>query len=272
MTTLNLTLRGLCGLVPDEFVPNDPDPGRLIRHMRVLVLDAAHLGQRVQQTLCPHLPRLIIGFGGNAQTVPLAQHNIRIEGLDPDRPIQLQSEFWDLAHMNDVTPEPFNVDKSFLQQNPVAGIVASLRVTDGVAGSFDRPPQVHAFGNPSNYRKRFARAVRLRLQLNGQGRIHLTRFDGSNPLPPIDLVPNAEDSVDVTLTNLCNDDPQDMPSEGADFAAFYGLLPSYDGPLFVPVDPTSSLSSPLARGEVRAEASGPQTGCVPAVYNAHPDA
>lgn len=298
MPTLNLTLRGLCGLVPNEFVPSDrPHPGHRTRHMRVLVLDAADLGRRIGQTLCTHRPRLIIGSGGNARIIQLRRHDLRIEGLDTGA-IRFQRAFWDLAHMNQVTPEPFNVDNGFLQQQPRAGVVASLRVTGGEVGSFDRMDL--EFRNQTGYRKRFARAVRLRLRLNGQSKIHLTRFDGSvDPRSPIDLIPDAADTVEMTLTNACDDAQQDDALQddaseislgGADFAAYYGLLPAYDGPLFVPVEPGSSMASPLvryekrARGkkrvrrekralhEVRAEASGPQTGCVPVVYNANSNA
>lgn len=275
MTTLNLTLRGLCGLVPNDFVPREPTPNHPIRRLRILVLDAADLAARHQLNICHHDPRLIVGASGNAQQIfALNRHKIEIEGLTVGQPIRLQREFWDVAQMNQVTKDPFEVGDDFLLDSPTAGVIASLRLrlATGEVRGIDLSPQESDFQNgdaENSYRKRFARAVHLRLQLDGPGKIHLTRFGETNPEHSIDLVPEG-DSVDITLINLCDPAPPAAEPEGADFAAFYKLLPAYPGPLFVPVE--SDLIRARARSEVRGEASGAQTGCVPTCYNDHPNA
>lgn len=274
MTTLNLTLRGLCGLVPNEFMPEEPDTAPFpISRMRVLVLDAVKMGESRNLSLCEHKPQLIIGPPGNTQTIDLELYTIGIEGLAADGPIQLQPDFWKVARMNQVTRIPFRIDDGFLANPPRDGLIASLQLTSGVATGINLSSRILDFQNDvlRPYRANFASAVQVLLRLDGPARISLTPFDDTAPVPPpIDLVPDSADAVHVTLTNLC-DLPEDAPmpqDESADFATFFGLLPKYDGPLFVPLDaPTRSM-----RGEVRGEATRIGGGCVPAVFNAHPNA
>ena len=283
MTTLNLTIRGLCGLVPNEFVPPQPptqptaQPFFEIRRMRVLVLDAAPLAATHNLPICAHHPRLTIGSGSNAQVIALNGHRIEITGLASGQGVRLFPEFWDVAQINQVTPAPFQVADGFLAHPPgIAGLVASLRLATGDVIGFDPLPQAQVFAN--GYRKNFAQAVHLKLPLSGQGQIRLTPFSSTAPTPPpIDLVPDSGNSIDVRLSNLCDPGPSALANaedeEGGDFAVFYGLLHEYDGEFFVPKTPKrASQPSQRSSGEIRGEASGVHSGCIPCLYSDHPNA
>src|SRR4051794_4748213 len=186
MAIMNLTIRGLCGLVPNEPVPSEPDPGHLVKVVRVLVLDAAKLGERENLTLCAHEPRLIIDLEGSPRIFDLKQHKIEIEGLDFSEPVQLQREFWEIAQINQVTNEPVDVSNAFFLDSLLNdGIVASLRIANAIVTGFDPAPQEFDFHN--GYKNKFARAVQVSLQLNQASKIHLTRFGESKPARSIDL-------------------------------------------------------------------------------------
>jgi hypothetical protein len=268
MTTLNLTLIGLCGLVPNEFVPETPELDPFpVTAMRILVLDAAVLGAQLGVTLCPHQPQIIVGTGNNVQTFNLNQHTITIDGLAAGGTVELRPEYWEVARVNQVTANPVNVDDRFLSDLRGIGLVASLRIRTGEAKGIDPAEQELNFQNNPPYKKNFARKVHLALPLSGPGKLHFTPFGETTVEHSIDLVPN-DGSVEVTLTNICDPAPEGNDRQGADFVAFYGLLSTYRGPRFLPmVVPTSHL-----RGEIRGEASGGGSGCVPCTYNDHPDA
>ena len=285
MATLNLKISGLCGLVPNEFVPPDPPtqpavrPSFPIRRMRVLVLDAARLAERHGLQICTHHPRLTVGSGANAQVFDLNGHRIEIEGLASGQPVRLFPEFWDVAQINQITPEPFRVADGFLTTPPgVTGLVASLRLATGDVIGIEPLSQEQVFAN--GYRKNFSQAVHVSLQLAGPGKIHLAPFFSTNPPPPpIDLIPGAGGSIDVTLSNLCDPSPgllgggdaeEAEEAEGTDFATFYGLLHEYHGELYVPkVPPKPSRRSP---GEIQGGASTVESGCIPSLFSDHPNA
>jgi hypothetical protein len=300
MTTLNLTIRGLCGLVPNEPVPEEPDPEHTVNRLRVLVLNAQKLGEREGLTLCPHEARLIIDPEGQAKTINLNQHKIEIDGLDVSQRVRFETDFWSIAQMNQVTKEKFDVADEFLREAVENdGIVASLRLPTGVVTGFDLSPQEQDFRNGSpSYRKRFARAVHVRLDLAGPGTIRVTPFDDGGQAESVSVA-DGTGSVDMVLTTLCDPAQEDssptigdgisdvavfaeegaLPTSGdesGDFAVFYALIPAYEGDRFVPANSPrvsqATKGKAAARSMVQGGATSVHSGCVPAVYNDNSEA
>ncbi len=265
---LNLELRGLCAIVPSDPLPDARGAdGHSVQHLHVLVLDAR---EENGVTTCSHDPRLKLQLpGGDTQVVRLNGHCIQITGVPEEQQVLLHSGIWDVAQMKMITKQPPQVHPGFLHACPPLGMVASLRITAGEATGIDLAPQELSFQNDdvTPYKGCFARAVRMVLPIqDDECRIVLTRF---NPRPegrPQTITFHSDEGdINAVLTNLCEHDPilgvaSSSIKEDSDFAAFYSLLPGYDGHPFIP------LSTGGEPGEVQAGATRVGAGCIPAMF------
>jgi hypothetical protein len=255
--TVNLTLRGLCALVPPEPI------GDRLSQLQILVPDVRDGATVGPFTICPHSP--VVKFGpsssANRQWNFAGEEELELlkasDRTPPAGGISLLPEFKSVIRMaRAAQTEPLQLD---LKAYPV---IAALALSAGSMKGVEIKEEVEfraSAAGPGHYRDRFAHAVLIEILLEDETAVVFreARPNGRE----IELQPSGgKSAVDITIENLCK--PSEAPhgeEPDADFAIYYKFLKGYTGEIFVPFP---VHGSPRGADEVVAEAVHPG-GCFP---------
>lgn len=252
---VNLTLRGLCALVPSETIQVDllgsaALPVQRIAEMKVLVLDASQsriIPNRdtpsVDLEVCAHLPILRYPSPGEnrlSNFLILDGHRIEISDIDTAQPLEIRPSFKNWASMekvlSDQNPNAARVAPSFLAADPVAGIAARLDLRSGIVEAKKSEGVWDFLPSPAEqvlYRDRFASEIQVSIPItSNQAELSIVK-NGSVEDRQILRPRTANQSVSLLLSNLCFEE-EERPQIEEDFAVFYDLLTNYTGPIRVP--------------------------------------
>lgn len=255
-----LEIRGLCAFVPRQPITLGSNAVQSIDAMKLLVLDARQsrvipAGDRteIDLNICAHLPLLRYPSANGPRDFWIFDgQRIELSNIEAG-PLVIDPSFAGGTQMEKlVGTEQALVDPRFLDEVPPESIVASMELESGTVEAFDStafweflPPPVQNY--PPD---RFAGAARVTIPIS-RDRTTLRIFarNGSIVLER-ELSPKGNSkSLDLLLTNLCLED-EDRNVE-ADYAVFYDLLASYDGPFRVP-HKSNGPNPPAAPGTANA--------------------
>ncbi|HEX9944728.1 MAG TPA: hypothetical protein VGG03_22190 [Thermoanaerobaculia bacterium] len=240
--TLNLTIRGLCALVPRETIRFGERHS--ISKMKVLVLDARQKRAMTDRTpepleVCAHDPMLVYDHPEGPDGVWLLDgHRLEISDVDTEQPLEIQPSFKDAARLELVVGgRNAIIPAQFLTPDPPPGIVANLDLVAGPADAID-PTQVWEFLPPPTppYSGRFASAVRVLVPIKADAAVlRGVPVQGGRAFEDRVRPKGGRSSVDVMIRNICPPQARDEDRKREDdFAVFYDCLPSYTGALRVP--------------------------------------
>lgn len=175
--------------------------------------------------------------------------------------VQLQPSFSRVSQLSGAAGEEVAIDRSLLGLPPHAPdkrLVGSLRLDSGRAYGCCAPPVRSDFRNPQqDYTGYFCREVRFELPIDAASSLLRLIPFGAGEVQTFELQPGGQrSSLNVTISNLCDDPQSDAAQADADFARYYDLLERYRGGHFVP----HPCLQPGA--EVPGLATGP-IGCIP---------
>lgn len=260
--TVELTIRGLCALVPSEVLRFEGE--QTIERMTVLLVDERKPRVITDRTrtpidldICGHLPLLRYPRPGENKLSGfwiLEGYRIDISDIDTAQPLVVRPGYGKWSQMSRVIPQSqARVDPKFLTPLPPAGIAATLNLENGFIDAFDdtgvwefQPPLVAPL---QPYRDRFAAAVSVSIPIRtNQAVLRAMDRSGSVSFQEV-LQPRSTNppgnTVNLLLSNLCFEEEEDRNrTVESDFAVFYDLLANYNGIFHVPHRGSGSGSAP----------------------------